>query len=86
MPSLAPFSRDGEFKGPWRFRTSLTEWAGSDVRKTLVCGVVPTPSAYRKYIQAATASKMTAKIQRDVSLIPVFLAIGAYLKPKMEQN
>jgi hypothetical protein len=43
-------------------------------------------SAYRKYIQAATASKITAKIQRDVSLIPVFLAIGAYLKPKMEQN
>jgi hypothetical protein len=41
---------------------------------------------YRKYIQAATASKMIAKIQRDESLIPVFLAIGPNLKPKIEQK
>jgi hypothetical protein len=30
---------------------------------------------YLKYIHAATATKTTAKIQRDESLIPVFLAI-----------
>ena len=35
--------------------------------------------AYLKYIQAATASKTIAKIQRDESLIPVFLAIEVIL-------
>jgi hypothetical protein len=32
--------------------------------------------AYLKYIQAATANKTIVKIQRDESLIPVFLAIN----------
>jgi hypothetical protein len=33
-------------------------------------------SLYLKYIQAATATKTTARIQRDESLIPVFLAMA----------
>jgi hypothetical protein len=34
------------------------------------------PLLYLKYIQAATATKTTARIQRDESLIPVFLAMA----------
>ena len=35
-----------------------------------------TENCYLKYIQAATATKTTARIQRDESLIPVFLAMA----------